>query len=1316
MYPYRAASHHGRDDRQRPTRRPSPSHRHHLPPTSSNFSGPNANATRQNGSPPHHGRFHCNDSTDRHHYSSNDRHSTERLSLQQRRRNEDNHRSFNYDRNHRWSERSPEKQRCYNQDDRAFHYNRHSNATPRNDYEDSTHYARYRNNGNEYLEQDLGNSLPQGTADGHVPTSRPGYEGTNFLKLLSQGIADGHVPTRRPGYDGNDSGATISQGSADGHVPTQQPGYWTYHLNGPVPTNVSNGHVPARFQTSIENPTIPPLAQASCPPISTDASVSLPSFPVPLATSAPVLLIDDSVSSSDPSLLFSASSKLNESTPAISHMATSPTTPIPCNPTKPIPRKRNRSSSSSPSTTTDTKRKREAPVLTLFGESEFDLLADSDDNISSNKYVIDVDDSDDELEGHDGEWLEMAVAPTVMATLSSSIDFSKPKCKLVLEDIPILFQGPEDATKVDRYFVIERRSDSMSPVDETSAGMTPGIQGIECWRRGDYGCGLRSVLDRCPHYDQPLSGFKLLKRIAQRRQVPFEFYAKGTYRQDQGVHKLYLSNEDLFKSKIAALELESIFDDMIVESHPNDCTKMKIAARNKRGNRGVSLGFTSGHSTKRNASTGISEPTIVEDTWRYLPVAIKFSKLQKMMSNDAGFPLFDSTLFKNRSSEWAEQMDEEMINELFSLLFLVHDDPKSQAFNDWLQKHCDQQNCPHWSILGFAWKTFFCKQIGRYVTAVITSNWKKSISDVYNREDVIGSAAEYIVDRYRKTEDYLRIVTSDTLCQDDHGSPYRVIPIHRDPFVHLSPVLYSVDRLRRFLLSELGVKMSVYLRDEMIVSSLLETNNMFRFSKFAKKHYDYWVTEGEDPIPLGSTFIDSFQVWLRTEYSANEGNHTRSNEREGVVRYVCCRNTPTLVSTSQNNVKFFNMEMNAAARRNVTEVDYRKTLSRLEKEMDRVGCLKIQKMIYARTVLGNDMSMGWINFCLPGSPRHMSRLQEAGYALTNKNQVDQVTKAVAARANLPLPVAEESVCSILKPASSNSVFKEMTVKGEDLYSCRLNDNGVVEVVVMDATTMQSSRLYRGGFSYGNGAHYRPPWSRSKGTVGVGPMKVRFSSDENMKFNVRPKSGRTQRKQMEDETVASMQYDISRKDIQLLLNKNRSLVVDLELVASVFFIDEPTLRAAIRVEVTGNGHLAFVDERVFKKKEKRGKLHRIKQLDQVSGDRCPAFDQIDNGECLAYGSKSTAVLSLLLHLLFNVRRKGGSSWTFRKLKNTKELVIVVPVSKNKTTLEVVGALFRADNKVGTKIFCRYFDKNAVACPAIEVASDLDGYFEDKFNEE
>ena len=378
----------------------------------------------------------------------------------------------------------------------------------------------------------------------------------------------------------------------------------------------------------------------------------------------------------------------------------------------------------------------------LIKEPTFDPL---DDGTSESEVELEILSDDESLDGEDADWLRASKRSKTGDSFSTSIDVSQPLPRLDYEDIPILFQGPDDAEKVNRYFVVERRTDAMPGEEKTAMGCTPAIEGFKVWRRGDYGCGLRSALDGCPHYDTNRGGYNRLLRISKRRNLPFEHLAQGTKTIDRGIHKLFLSNEDKFQTEIDDLDLEGIFKDSIVQQHATDPTKMRIAARNKRGNRGISLGYTGGHSLRKEAITGIAEPQIVVDTWRYIPVAKKFTELQRAMASEAGFELIDEALFPDRQYKWAQKIDEGVANELFSLLFLVHDDPKSLAFSDWLQKHVDSQNCPHWSFLGFAWKTFFYQPIGRYVTGVITANWKKSVSDLLRRSDVITQAAEYII-------------------------------------------------------------------------------------------------------------------------------------------------------------------------------------------------------------------------------------------------------------------------------------------------------------------------------------------------------------------------------------------------------------------------------------------------------------------------------------------------------------------------------------------------------------------------------------------
>ena len=69
-----------------------------------------------------------------------------------------------------------------------------------------------------------------------------------------------------------------------------------------------------------------------------------------------------------------------------------------------------------------------------------------------------------------------------------------------------------------------------------------------------------------------------------------------------------------------------------------------------------------------------------------------------------------------------------------------------------------------------------------------------------------------------------------------------------------------------------------------------------------------------------------------------------------------------------------------------------------------------------------------------------------------------------------------------------------------------------------------------------------------------------------------------------------------------------------------------------------------------------------------------------------------------------------------LKHTKELVLVVPITKKMTALEVTCILFCLDNRDGTKVMCRYFDEHGKAYPPFEVATDNDGYFRDELTGE
>jgi hypothetical protein len=88
----------------------------------------------------------------------------------------------------------------------------------------------------------------------------------------------------------------------------------------------------------------------------------------------------------------------------------------------------------------------------LFDPLEEELV-DSDSDFEMNDAS-----GDDFLPGHNKEWLQSLKKGPIGQTCSTSIDVVHPVPRLVYEDIPVMFQGPEEADKVNRYFVVERRS------------------------------------------------------------------------------------------------------------------------------------------------------------------------------------------------------------------------------------------------------------------------------------------------------------------------------------------------------------------------------------------------------------------------------------------------------------------------------------------------------------------------------------------------------------------------------------------------------------------------------------------------------------------------------------------------------------------------------------------------------------------------------------------------------------------------------------------------------------------------------------------
>jgi hypothetical protein len=95
------------------------------------------------------------------------------------------------------------------------------------------------------------------------------------------------------------------------------------------------------------------------------------------------------------------------------------------------------------------------PPKKLVQEPIFNPL-EEDVDTSEFEYELEDASDDESLEGHNKEWLLASKSSRKGDSFPSSIDVTRPLPRLIYKDIPILFQGPEEAEKINRYFVIKR--------------------------------------------------------------------------------------------------------------------------------------------------------------------------------------------------------------------------------------------------------------------------------------------------------------------------------------------------------------------------------------------------------------------------------------------------------------------------------------------------------------------------------------------------------------------------------------------------------------------------------------------------------------------------------------------------------------------------------------------------------------------------------------------------------------------------------------------------------------------------------------------
>jgi hypothetical protein len=113
-------------------------------------------------------------------------------------------------------------------------------------------------------------------------------------------------------------------------------------------------------------------------------------------------------------------------------------------------------------------------------------LANSSAGESAGEHSSEESSNANSVSDEDSDWCDRAKQARIDKMTSPSINVTHPlPAKIAFEDIPVLFQDSEEATIVDRWFVVECRSVPMPNVDDWGHGSTPIVERIEVWKRGE---------------------------------------------------------------------------------------------------------------------------------------------------------------------------------------------------------------------------------------------------------------------------------------------------------------------------------------------------------------------------------------------------------------------------------------------------------------------------------------------------------------------------------------------------------------------------------------------------------------------------------------------------------------------------------------------------------------------------------------------------------------------------------------------------------------------------------------------------------------
>jgi hypothetical protein len=749
----------------------------------------------------------------------------------------------------------------------------------------------------------------------------------------------------------------------------------------------------------------------------------------------------------------------------------------------------------------------------------------------------------------DRTYLQQRIPKVTKKRLPFDSNHRKPK--LSWERMSVYSVDKSTAPRRNYVFVCERPNihRHVSTMEPNEPLQTPHTEAVDLWKRGDRGMMMCNRLDICHHYEIRSEDLDRFVGDAHRRGIKTNYYPPdgSIKRVAQDGHYLFLCNGGDFQGVLQELDLPTIANDLFKNK---DDPKL-VPKMNKRGNRGPSLIFTGSQSLTRGPRSQFAKASLSAGSKRYWPAYVTMSKAMREVASyrsdtsDEPFPVpFQSISdMPLRKEKWAAQMHPDCDIESCNFLIYISEFEFSAESIDRLISHTDGQNGKRhgWDYLATFWEFYFDSTLCRWILMVASVTSRGSIEEYHTREGKVGNATDLLMKNYNDHPEWQRRVIPSSLCPATLASDHRVTSIHYDTLVFLSPVLWHIHKMRRYWLAR-GRMMSKYLAIEMLVG-FFKSNNPLRFHRFAESVYGETVTTGRIGIPRDSTFLREFERHMFVTYGSWNGTKDRMDQAAGAMRTQPCTIHPQTDWAQDSALVFWlGMSKEVSSKfkyQGPSDADFVRCMRDIKKEMIGLGDLFSQKLLFAAAAIGLDIPISFFEHCLPGSSQHMKVLRKAPYSFSRPDQVKQLVTSLSVKMNVLPEVAEEVVCLGLKGDLSLSLYKEVSIKGCDLFSAVYNKERLIEIRRLDNNSKRDMVASRGGFSELATSGYYPDWAKFKDVTKYCLNHVRMSSETNFTFST-DRSTPSQIKVLEKEVVHFESPEVNFEAVQGLLHSSKYL--------------------------------------------------------------------------------------------------------------------------------------------------------------------------------